>query len=215
MTFKSRFSGAARTVLAMKRWLGLGCLALVIVACLTSAGVLFYASRQVGALADASVACRGIPVGGVSASAPTLVLGFAQADSGSWNYAGTLVPNRFPSATRADESTIVFCFGPDARTVLEECGYRDGTVVRRYGHSREVRAVGAIDGRVLRAVNVSGPVAEACPATVTTATGGGIGVRVMGIPIGSVGGAPAPETVLEGGEMRPVDVETAFGDLVR
>lgn len=196
------------------KWLGIGCLALVVLFCVGSGGVLVYASRQVGALADASRACDGQPVPGASAGGATRVLGFEHEESGGWGYAGTLVPNRFPDATTASEATLVFCFEPDVRTVVEECAYVDGTVVRRYGHARQVRAVSTVDGSVLRTATVSGPPPDACPETVSTATGGGIGVRVLGIPVASVGGAAAPETVIEGGEMRPLDVETAFLDLV-
>lgn len=198
----------------MKRWLALGCVLVVLVGCLATGGVLFYASRQVGAVNDAAVACSGTPVPGTSAGGPTRVLGFAHSDTGAWGYAATLVPNRFPNATVASEATLVFCFEPPTRAVVEECAYEDGTVVRRYGHSREVRLVSALDARVLRTTTVSGAAPDACPTTVTTATGGGIGVRVMGIPVGSVGGAPAPETVIEGGEVRAIEVEAAFGDLV-
>lgn len=198
----------------MKRGLALGCVAVVILGCLGTAGVLFYASRQVRAVNDAAVACSGSAVPGASAGGPTRVIGFAHSDSGAWGYAATLVPNRFPNAAVASETTLVFCFEPPTRAVVEECAYQDGTVVRRYGHSREVRLVSAVDGRVLRSATVSGSAPDACPETVTTATGGGIGVRVMGIPVGSVGGAPAPETVIEGSEVRAIDVESVFADLV-
>lgn len=201
------------------RWLKIGCLAAVVLGCLGT-GILFaVAHRAVGAVQDAEVACSGAPVPGATGGGPTRALGFVRDAAGArFHYAGTLLPSAFTRATAASEATVVLCIEPDVRTTVEECSYVDGSSITRYRHAREVRAVAAADGHLLRSMLVSGPEPAACPDALDTGSGGpGIGVRVMGVPVGTVGGGPSAPTqeAYDGGSVSAEDLAPVFADLAR
>lgn len=201
----------------MKRPFVIGCLGLTAVGCLGSAALLVVASRGVDAVADAASVCDGAPRPLNPAYAPAgphLVLGFVH-DAG-WRYGGSALPTSLARASSADEASLVFCMEPERIDVVETCAYEGGTLVTRRRHARDVRLVSARDATVLRAVGVAGTEPPPCPGSVTTGGGGGgVGIRVMGIPVASVGGGGAePETELVGGAVGPAEIGAAFADLV-
>lgn len=202
------------------RWIAGGCLGVTVLACGATGALFAVASNAVGALDGASVACSGQPVPGAApyvSGGAQRVISFEHQASGGWAYAGTLLPHSFPDAEEASEATLVFCSEPSEREVIESCSYDGGTIVRRTAHSRRTRLVEAAAGRVVREIAVVGHAADACPESVAIGGGGGgVSVRVLGVPLATVGEDEVlpNERTQEGAEPAPIDVEAAFGDLV-
>ena len=203
------------------RWMAGGCLGITVLACAGTGGLVMMGSRAVGAVQAAGVACDGQPVPGAAAYVPGAaqhVVGFERQSSGVWSYAGTMIPHAWADAESADEATLVFCFDEDAEeAAVESCSYDGGTVVRRVGYTRRTQLVEASTGRLVRELAMPGGAPAPCPESVALGGGGGgVSVRVLGIPVTTVGEDPVlpTERVQEGAEPERADVQTAFGDLV-
>ncbi|HBQ11985.1 MAG: hypothetical protein RLP09_47505 [Sandaracinaceae bacterium] len=181
-----------------KKWIGFGCLGVVVLSCVGMIVLMVVASNAVAGIDGASVACAGQPVPGAPAyvpGGPQRVLAFQHQESGNWSYAGTLFPHEFPDAESAEEATLVACFEPESSAVeIETCNYHGGYVVRRYQFHRPVRVMAASTGQLVREMDITGDAPAACPEQVATGGGGGgVSVRLLGIPVATLGEEdPAP-----------------------
>lgn len=203
----------------MRGW-KLGCLVLILGQCLLGGAFLALGRWIAGPIEGAGVACSGQPVPGAAAG-PTRVLAFLRSDvSDDFYVRPALVEAPWVDAETAEAATVVVCVERDEPTTVETCNYVDGSVYTRVRHARRARAVSALDGHTLAETVVYGDEPAACPASIETGGGGGpsIGIRVMGIPVASVGGAEAHGATseqLDGGDVGSAHLIAALGSAVR
>ena len=198
--------------------LGCGGLALSCVFCLVGAWVI--GKRDMDAIEPAAAACRGEPVPEAAPYTPGGAQRFAffQNTDRGWRLDLGRRDTSLPLAENVAEATLTVCLGASETVSLERCSYVDGHVVERRQPSRRVRVVATQSGQTVRETLVAGNPPADCPETFSTGGGGGggVSVRVLGIPVASVGGEDEVEAtpeILEGTAAGHAHFSAAFADL--
>ena len=81
--------------------------------CISSIVIGVIASRSIGAVQGASVACTGQVVAGAPAyraHASNVVAAFEHNSLGNWTYFQAILPTQWPHAENASDASVVFCF---------------------------------------------------------------------------------------------------------
>lgn len=190
--------------LAKNKVLIFGCVGLLGFCCIGSIVIGLFAWRATSKIAPANVACAGQPVPGsrpyLPHTAPT-VASFEHNSQANWTFLGSVMPTSWPSADEPSQVSVVFCFEPEQRDLIETCTYEQGSLVRRYRFRRQVRAVAASTGVVLRSTDVVGHDPDPCASALSVTT--------------RRGRTSTRDDEDEGDSVGAIEIEASFGDLFR
>ncbi len=142
---------------------------------------------------------------------------------GEWDYNyNNDMPREIERADGLDDADLVLCLDEATVETVESCAFGPSPdkVVAVYTRKQETRPAWLIDPArrvVVARQTVRGGAPEACPAEVGGGGGGGVGIKVLGIPVASIGGqgeAVADKTLL-GSPVGKRHVREAFAQLAR
>lgn len=149
-------------------------------------------------ISAAGGACEGQAVQGAAPYTPGAEQRYAffEPDHEGWRWAQYL-GDAVPHAETTEEASVVLCVRGVEAVELETCRYEGGHSVTRTQYRRHVRVAAVESGTALADTYVAGTEPAPCPSSFSTG-GGGVGIRIGPVPVGSVGGEDETEEELEG-----------------